>query len=469
LIAYFLFFTWEGVRAPFSPDDMMNLANHWRHNPWQNLYGPFFLWHDFYRPMGGFFYLPLLEIVGLNPVPYHVALLALVLLYVGMVYRLARALEATPLEAWLAAMIVAYHAGVSNLYYQTIHIYDVLCGVFFAAALAAYANSRRGGRQPRARETAAFLGLYLCALNSKEMAVTLPVMLLAYEWLYGLVPKRGERRVWLRTAGWRIAVAAAMAALMIYGRVVRGLAHSSGYGSTFSFQRFAAFQQQQFRDLFSQWHYDGWLLIALAWVAVTYLAWRRPRPAPRFCWVFIVVTPLPIEFLEGRGGAALAVPLIGWAILAGIVWLAVMRTIAAAAADEPGLRRWSAQARLGVVMAAFLIAWADWNHTFLVHEVLPVIGQEGPLTEAVIRQFEVLKPRVRPHSLVVFLNDPFDSWDMAHIADLWFRDRTVAVRLQKKTPFSPEQLAKADYLFDWCGGKLVAGRACSAAAGAASQ
>ena len=80
----------------------------------------------------------------------------------------------------------------------------------------------------------------------------------------------------------------------------------------------------------------------------------------------------------------------------------------------------------------------------------------GVPTDAVIRQFQLLNPKVRPHAMVVFLNDPFDTWDMAFIAELWFHDRTVAIRLQKKTPLTAAQLARADYIFDWRGGRLVA-------------
>jgi len=62
---------------------------------------------------------------------------------------------------------------------------------------------------------------------------------------------------------------------------------------------------------------------------------------------------------------------------------------------------------------------------------------------------------VRQHDTVVFLNDPFDDWDMAFIAELWFRDRTVSIRLNKKTPLTAEELARADFLFDWREGRLV--------------
>jgi hypothetical protein len=74
----------------------------------------------------------------------------------------------------------------------------------------------------------------------------------------------------------------------------------------------------------------------------------------------------------------------------------------------------------------------------------------------VIQQFRALDPHVRPHSHVVFLHDPFEAWDMQFIADLWFRDRTVSVHLQRLTPLSPEALARADYLFDYRDGQLLA-------------
>ena len=117
-------------RAPFGADDMMNIAAHWRPNPWRLLYSPFLLWHDFYRPLGGLFYVPIFWKFGLNPWPFHAALLALLLINAALLYRLARLLGATELAAWLAALIAAYHAGLVNLYWDTAHVYDALCAVF---------------------------------------------------------------------------------------------------------------------------------------------------------------------------------------------------------------------------------------------------------------------------------------------------------------------------------------------------
>ncbi len=438
---------------------MMNLSAHWRHSK-QLFYAPFLLWRDFYRPMGGWFYVPLFRICGLHPAPFHATLLGLVLGLVGLTYRLARALGAVPLEAWLAAWIAAYHAGLANLYYETSHIYDVLCAIFYASALIVWARARSRGRTLRPGEAAAFLLLDLCALNSKEMAVTLPVMLLAYECLWrrpaasAPADQRNFAR-WFRGAGWLIAASGLLTALAIYGRVLGGLSHASGYAAQYSLDRLAAFQRQQFQDIFLQSNYSGWAAMTAVWVLVTYLAWRSPRPVLRFCWVFLIVGPLPVEFLEGRGMAVFAVPFLGWAILAGILAHGLMRAIADAIAHDPGFRRLHPRLRLACVAAVFLLAWGAWNRAIYVRDVRSSMGDTGRPTAAVIRQFELVAPRARPHSTVVFLNDPFDGWDMAFIAELWFRDPTVTVRLQKKTPLPPEELARADALFDWRGGKLV--------------
>ncbi len=78
----------------------------------------------------------------------------------------------------------------------------------------------------------------------------------------------------------------------------------------------------------------------------------------------------------------------------------------------------------------------------------------GQVTWAVINEITALRPRVRPHSRVVFENDPFNGWDMVFIAEAWFRDRTLEYRLTRKTPLSSEELARADYIFTFDGHRL---------------
>ena len=63
--------------------------------------------------------------------------------------------------------------------------------------------------------------------------------------------------------------------------------------------------------------------------------------------------------------------------------------------------------------------------------------------------------RSQPGSQVVILHDPSTDLETASIAQLWFRDRTVVIHLQRQNPLPPEELAKMDALFDFQNGKLV--------------
>src|SRR5580700_3698671 len=72
---WFLYFSRDVLGVHFAPDDMMNVDNfYWTPGLWRLFYSQFLIWRGYYRPMGGLFYLPILSVWGLDPVPYHVAL-----------------------------------------------------------------------------------------------------------------------------------------------------------------------------------------------------------------------------------------------------------------------------------------------------------------------------------------------------------------------------------------------------------
>src|SRR5580692_3652048 len=142
LLAWFIYFTRDGLGVHFAVDDIGNMAHYYRGGPVALAVSQFTIWHGDYRPMGGLFYVPILIFAGLNPVPYQAALLAILLVNVYFVYRLARRLGAGELAAWLAALIVAYHAGLHNLYYNAAFVYDALCCFFYLAAFLYYLRVR---------------------------------------------------------------------------------------------------------------------------------------------------------------------------------------------------------------------------------------------------------------------------------------------------------------------------------------
>jgi len=455
ILAYFLYFNWQGLWAHFGADDMMNMASFWRQKPLRLVLHLFMPWLGANRPMAGLFYLPILGVFGLNPIPFHAALLALLSGNLYLVYRFARGLGTTELQAALAAVVVAYHVGLSNLYYDTAFIYDVLCFSFYMAALLCYVRVRAQGRLPRASETALVMALYLAALDSKEMALTLPIVLLAYEWIYHGLPLR-EIADWLRGPGRVMLYCVALNLVYLYGKAFGrdAMMQSGAYRPELSLHRIFAFEKASMDSLFLQWQTFNWRGVVAVWLLLAYLAWRRPRPVLRFCWVFLVATPFPLAVLEGRGAACLYIPLAGWAVFAAIVLTDTAGALARLLSSEPIFRRAGFAPLYAAILLTAVFAWANENDYHRRNYIRHALQDVGRQTAGVLDQMRAANPHVRSGAHVAFRNDPFTDWDMLFIAELWFRDRSLQFHLLNKTPLPPEELAKMT-VFDFQDGRIV--------------
>jgi hypothetical protein len=147
--------------------------------------------------------------------------------------------------------------------------------------------------------------------------------------------------------------------------------------------------------------------------------------------------------------------MIGGAVFAAVVLVDVARAAADFLSREPLLGRLGRPALFAVLLAAAVFYWGRVNLNRKTLNAKPVMAALGRQTAEVIEQFRELNPQVTPGSHVVFLNDPFEEWDMLFIADLWFRDRSITVHLQKKTPLTPASLAAIPSWFDYRDGRLV--------------
>ena len=109
--------------------------------------------------------------------------ISILALSIPIAYWLARLLASSCSVAFLAVLAFCYHVYVADLIFVGAFIYDVLCGLFYLAALTYYVHIREKEAYLRPLQLVLFLVLYICALDSKEMAVTLPVIILIYELL----------------------------------------------------------------------------------------------------------------------------------------------------------------------------------------------------------------------------------------------------------------------------------------------
>src|SRR5262249_2243352 len=160
--------------------------------------------------------------------------------------------------------------------------------------------------------------------------------------------------------------------------------------------------------------------VLVLWAAISYLAWRRPRPVLRFCWLLVLVSPLPVVFLQARTHSCLYIPLAGWAIFLAVIFVDLARALAGWLEGEPVIGRAGRKAlfaetvALGIILLARLTAVQKRKRE-------PEIARNGELTAAVIAQFRAAAPKVPPRSRVLLIDDPFHDWDAKFIAQLWFR------------------------------------------------
>ena len=114
---------------------------------------------------------------GFDPTGYHVVNVLLHLANALLLWHLLRRL-AMP-GAWVAAAVFAVHPLHVESVAWVIERKDVLSGLFYLAAVLAW---MRFVEQPRPRRYAWPLALYVAALLSKSIAVTLPAAFLIWHW-----------------------------------------------------------------------------------------------------------------------------------------------------------------------------------------------------------------------------------------------------------------------------------------------
>src|SRR5579872_109521 len=196
--AYFLLLTHDAVHCYFSPDDCMTIYRAWANSAAALVKANFlfFLNSPFYRPIGSDWYRTMYELAGFNPVFFHVSNLVTLAANIWLTYCVARRLAASRTAGVLAAILIAYHGRFINLYFDTGYIFDVTCYFFYFATFLYYLVIRSKARPPTWWEIAILSVLYICTLNAKEMAVSMPLMVGAYELLSHRASIGGPRNWW---------------------------------------------------------------------------------------------------------------------------------------------------------------------------------------------------------------------------------------------------------------------------------
>ena len=493
LLAYFLHFALPALSGGFNVDEMTNLYVHWRLGMLKSLWANVYFWKGAGRPAGALYYLPLYHLFGLNPRPYRVVQIGILAASIPMVYYLASLLFSSRSITFLGVLAFCYHAQLANLVFIGSFIYDVLCGFFYFAAITYYVHVREKGCALRPVQVGVFLALYVCALNAKEMAVTLPVIALAYEALR-CRPFDEWKQFVLHNC--RFAIPALLAGLLtvpyIYGKTMSSTALATlyPYRPRYSWHHFVTTNAQFVNQLLYLYHvlYPKGLLVVLPkallvlWALVFIYAYiRRERGLQLMAW-WLIITPLPLAFIPPRGGACLYLVLFGWAMIFGQIAKDVIVLIsklldkaftATAGRKVSGISLLKFRVAATILVATALAIFTQWENQRFDRVVgLLSVGQR---TSHVIQAFRSLD--LHPASGSTILLAPENRFYQngyypAFVASLIWNNRSLSIYVdgQPDAPvllvgplgfasrtFTEEQIAAIDYIisFDEFRAKLI--------------
>jgi hypothetical protein len=493
LVICFLYFALPAIGRNLADDEIPELWKYWLYGPLKWLWANIFFWREtvtFFRPAGVFYLGALYHFFGLNPRPYAIAQIGIMAASIPMLYYLTRSLSSSRSIAFLAVLALCYHGELVDLVFLGALIYDLLSDFFYFAALTYYIHIRERGAQLRPLQLLGFLALYVCALDFKEMAVTLPVIVLIYELLK--CHRWGDWRQfvsWARSLAAPALIAGLLTALYVYGRFhgSESLTAWDVYQPHYSLSTFLKSNTYFVSQLF---YYPGFpdhviskeALLGLWALVFIYAFLRRDRMLQLMAF-WIVIVPLPLAFIVPiRGSGHLFLLLFGWAMIfakvasdlialisdssiligqgigvgaatgaitggaaTGRVRGAAIGAMAGAAAAKMSASTFRVLATL--MVASGLVIFTHWE--IKRSGTVPACLGEGQKTSHVVQAFRSLNLHPASGSTILLRGDPCrdtNGWLPLFIASLVWNDHSLQIFLEGIDKLTPEQLANMDYI-----------------------
>jgi hypothetical protein len=448
---FFFYCAGFGLRTTFGYDDVMNIDFAW--GPPLNslalaLVNPF---TTFYRPVGSLVYRIVFDGFGLNPLPFRVVVYGFLLLNLFLVYKLALRLSGSGEIAALSALLYTFHGRLAGIYLNNGTIYDVLCAAFTFLTLLYYIGVRQAGRRIHGWAWLKLLALFMCALNAKEMAAAVPLLLLIYEWIY-------HRPVSIRASVLPALVCAALTLLAARARMGEGgpMHANVYYKMTFSGTQFLESLRRLMSGLLYRNHtgltVGQTLTVCLVPVAIAAVARKKSL------WFFVcfaLLAPLPVIFIPYRGFFVMYLPFAGWAMFVAALLVGGRNWLWKHVWKRPPLppNAFEPERIFLFLMVAYLVA------SIPRHDSASELKFRDP-AHAVIREMRDdiagLNEPLPQGARLLFLHDRFppDAWGTLMMSRQLYRDRTLWV--DRPTMMNqPPNLSDYDRVFDYVDGKLA--------------
>ena len=457
IAAWFLYFAHGGLQAALSGDDLMNLHAYLLKPASALLLDPLRFWSTAYRPLGALFYVPLYSIFHMNPLPYRVVCFALLGLNLALLYRFCLRLTGLREVAFLATFLASYHAWFIDLYYSAGTIYDLLCYGLYLSVFLMYLGTRRSGRTPGWRELAAISVLYVLALDAKEMAVTLPLFLLLYEIIFHTSGLR-RPRVWLTRDCRAVWITGAITAIYIAGKLSGpgSLVENPAYALSISPGRFLDTFHLYLNPLMyrEHWFKDSNTVQMLVVMLILGVCLRSR--VLLFSWFWLLLTILPVSFINHYAAFFEYLPFVGWVLYAATLLVMarreLVRFLARRMPGRPMLVRVS-QALLLLCLAAFLAPL----HARETRKTLKSFMSVQPPSREIAADLNRLRPSLRRGALVLFVDDPFAKYGYFLLFEtrLCYHDMTIELDRKGASQAPPSEYSRYDAVFGFRGDHLI--------------
>jgi hypothetical protein len=414
ILGFFVVFAGDGIFAYFAPDDMMNLYDAWL-RPLQAQ-----------RPVGVLFHRAIFAAFGLNPLPYRIGCYLLLLANLALLYLFCLRLSRSREVAAIACLLGAYHAHLADLYYTTSTVYDLLCFCFFLTAFLCYAAYRERGPIAWPQGLLIFL-LYACALGAKEMAVSLPVLILAYEFPYHPRDKRD-----LRLGAACTLITAALVAYKIFGERKVDIPDFHPHIAWSALMD--SWKHYTFDLFYGAMRWTNAKIVIL-WLLLAAIAWLSRRRDLRIAFVLLFAGILPVAFIPIRGFYAVYLTLPGWYLFFAVLIAATRRPVAAFMV-------------LALILAPLHYRQKPRGNAW-------VAEAEGSVRSA-LEPMDRVVGKLPRGARVLFLADPFpkDDWILTFMFRLHYRDEDIRVD-RAVSMRAPPDLASYDCLLRLEGGRLT--------------
>ncbi|MEN6609104.1 MAG: hypothetical protein ABFD60_17780, partial [Bryobacteraceae bacterium] len=309
-------------------------------------------------------------------------------------------------------------------------------------------------------ESVGLAALYVCALNAKEMAVTLPLFLTLYEWIYH-TPQMTARSViaWPIREGRFALVTAALTIPYVIGKLSPSSAFAkiSSYDVSVSPGKFLDAFHLYLNPLLYQNHFFRdpntiRLLIAMLLLAIL----SRSR-ALIFSWFFLTLSLLPVAFIAHYAAFFQYIPSVGWALYAAVsltmILDALFRAMRKLWPAFPKLEMGCRGAAVLVGVLACLLAPLHARESARTYRGF--LSVQPPARQMAAELLRV-QPRMKRGARVLFAGDPVprDTYFLLYVTRLTYNDMAIEVTKTDQPPAAGVNPEEYDSAFSYNNGRL---------------